>query len=417
MTPEEPGPTDAENGDGERDVLGNRCWIQKLREVFTWRLLKTTAMGQMLSAMICGSAICSQYLATDFHVNAPMLQNFIYYVLLFLTYSTILACRKGNRNILQILKTGWWRYGLIALADVEANYMLVKAYQYTTLTSIQVRAHHLFYWEAHSEHSPIAQSEAPAFQLLDCFVIPVLMVLSWFILKTRYRAMHYVAVVICLLGVGAMVGADVLSGRDQGSSSDILLGDGLVLVSAVMYAVTNLGQEYSVRQGSLLDFPGMMGLLGTLISGIQCAALEQKDIAAIRWNWKIGLLFAAYALCLFLLYSLMPLVIMLTSATTVNLSLLTSDIFSFFFGVFLFHYTFSGLYMVSFVAILVGFVMFNATTLASTAPVSPAKRDEVQGVIDGAVPCPEVKDGPDGQVLSQDQAGAAEQEVMRSTKI
>ncbi|XP_023648382.1 solute carrier family 35 member F2 isoform X4 [Paramormyrops kingsleyae] len=352
MTPEEPGPTDAENGDGERDVLGNRCWIQKLREVFTWRLLKTTAMGQMLSAMICGSAICSQYLATDFHVNAPMLQNFIYYVLLFLTYSTILACRK-----------------------------------------------------------------APAFQLLDCFVIPVLMVLSWFILKTRYRAMHYVAVVICLLGVGAMVGADVLSGRDQGSSSDILLGDGLVLVSAVMYAVTNLGQEYSVRQGSLLDFPGMMGLLGTLISGIQCAALEQKDIAAIRWNWKIGLLFAAYALCLFLLYSLMPLVIMLTSATTVNLSLLTSDIFSFFFGVFLFHYTFSGLYMVSFVAILVGFVMFNATTLASTAPVSPAKRDEVQGVIDGAVPCPEVKDGPDGQVLSQDQAGAAEQEVMRSTKI
>lgn len=126
----------------------------------------------------------------------------------------------GNRNILQILKAGWWRYGLIALADVEANYTLVKAYQYTTLTSIQVRAHHFFYWEALSEHFPIAQCEAPAFQLLDCFVIPVLMVLSWFILKARYRAMHYVAVVICLLGVGAMVGADVLSGRDQGSCKD-----------------------------------------------------------------------------------------------------------------------------------------------------------------------------------------------------
>ncbi|XP_048837063.1 solute carrier family 35 member F2-like isoform X3 [Brienomyrus brachyistius] len=294
MTPEELAPTDPENGDGGRDVLGNRCWIQELRKVLTWRLLKTTAMGQMLSAMICGSAICSQYLATDFHVNAPMLQNFIYYALLFLTYSTILACRKA---------------------------------------------------------------------------------------------------------------------------SDILLGDGLVLLSALMYAVTNLGQEFSVKHGSLLDFPGMMGLFGILISGIQCAALEQKDITAIRWNWRIGLLFAAYALCLFLLYSLMPLVIRLTSATTVNLSLLTSDIFSFFFGVFLFHYTFSGLYIVSFVAILVGFVMFNATTLASTAPVSPAKRDEVQGVIDGPVPGPEVKDGPDGQVLFQDQAGAAEQEVIRSTKM
>lgn len=78
---------------------------------------------------------------------------------------------------------------------------------------------------------------------------------------------------------------------------------------------------------------------------------------------------------------------------------------------------FSGLYIVSFLAILVGFVMFNATTLACTAPVSPAECEEVQDVTDGPVPCPQVKDGLDGLVLFQDQAGAAEQEVMRSTKI
>lgn len=61
------------------------------------------------------------------------------------------------------------------------------------------------------------------FQLLDCFVIPVLMLLSWFFLKTRYRPVHFVAVTVCLLGVGAMVGADILAGRDQGSSKDIFL--------------------------------------------------------------------------------------------------------------------------------------------------------------------------------------------------
>lgn len=60
------------------------------------------------------------------------------------------------------------------------------------------------------------------FQLLDCFVIPVLMVLSWFFLKTRYRPVHFGAVLVCLLGVGAMVGADVLAERDQGSSEDAL---------------------------------------------------------------------------------------------------------------------------------------------------------------------------------------------------
>lgn len=60
------------------------------------------------------------------------------------------------------------------------------------------------------------------FQLLDCFVIPVLMVLSWFLLKTRYKLVHFIAVMVCLLGVGAMVGADILAGRDQGSSKDTL---------------------------------------------------------------------------------------------------------------------------------------------------------------------------------------------------
>lgn len=45
----------------------------------------------------------------------------------------------GDRNIGQILKTKWWQYLVMGLADVEANYAVVKAYQFTTLTSIQVR--------------------------------------------------------------------------------------------------------------------------------------------------------------------------------------------------------------------------------------------------------------------------------------
>ena len=45
----------------------------------------------------------------------------------------------GDGNILQILKRRWWKYLLLGLVDVEANYTVVKAYQYTTLTSVQVR--------------------------------------------------------------------------------------------------------------------------------------------------------------------------------------------------------------------------------------------------------------------------------------
>ena len=45
-----------------------------------------------------------------------------------------------------------------------------------------------------------------------------------------------------------------------------------------------------------------------------------------------------FGLCLFLLYNLMPVVIKLSSATVVNLSLLTADFYSLFCGLFLFHY-------------------------------------------------------------------------------
>lgn len=100
-----------------------------------------------------------------------------------------------------------------------------------------------------------------------------------------------------------MVGADLLAGRDQGSSknfspvisstllvlepsmnplqsdgrcvfllhsaSNILLGDGLVLLSASLYAVSNVCQEYTVKNLSRVEFLGMVGLFGTIISSVQ----------------------------------------------------------------------------------------------------------------------------------------------------
>lgn len=51
-----------------------------------------------------------------------------------------------------------------------------------------------------------------------------------------------------------------------------------------------------------------------------------------------ALLFVAFALCMFCLYSFMPLVMKVTSATSVNLGILTADLYSLFFGLFLFGY-------------------------------------------------------------------------------
>uniref|UniRef100_A0A8C5UKS9 Solute carrier family 35 member F2 n=2 Tax=Microcebus murinus TaxID=30608 RepID=A0A8C5UKS9_MICMU len=304
--PEAPRPA-AQGAEGASRSL----WLRIQGKLFTWNILKTIALGQMLSLCICGTAIASQYLAERYKVNTPMLQSFINYCLLFLVYTMMLAFQSGSDNLLIILKRKWWKYILLGLADVEANYLVVRAYQYTTLTSVQ---------------------------LLDCFGIPMLMALSWFILYARYRVIHFIAVSICLLGVGTMVGADVLAERQDNSGSNVLLGDIFVLLGSSLYAISNVCEEYVVKKLSRQEFLGMVGLFGTIISGIQLLIVEYKDIASIHWDWKIALLFVAFALCMFCLYSFMPLVIKATSATSVNLGILTADLYSLFFGLFLFDY-------------------------------------------------------------------------------
>lgn len=62
------------------------------------RLLKTIVMGQVLSLLICGTAISCQYLANDV-VETPMLQSFLNYALLLLVYMTMLILRKGLSNL------------------------------------------------------------------------------------------------------------------------------------------------------------------------------------------------------------------------------------------------------------------------------------------------------------------------------
>uniref|UniRef100_A0A8C0JCV6 Solute carrier family 35 member F1 n=1 Tax=Chelonoidis abingdonii TaxID=106734 RepID=A0A8C0JCV6_CHEAB len=208
-------------------------------------LLLSVALGQVLSLLLCGIGLTSKYLSEDFHANTPVFQSFLNYILLFLVYTTTLAVRQGEENLLAILKRRWWKYMILGIIDIEANYLVVKAYQYTTLTSVQ---------------------------LLDCFVIPVVILLSWFFLLVRYKAVHFIGIVVCILGMGCMAGADVLVGRQQeaGESLDtFLIGDLLVLGGATLYGISNVCEEYIVRNMSRVEFLGMIGLFGSFFSGIQ----------------------------------------------------------------------------------------------------------------------------------------------------
>lgn len=68
-------------------------------------------------------------------------------------------------------------------------YVVVKAYQYTSLTSVM---------------------------LLDCWSIPSVILLTWLFLNTKYRFRKFVGVAVCVAGLVLVVFSDVHS-RDRGS--------------------------------------------------------------------------------------------------------------------------------------------------------------------------------------------------------
>ncbi|KAK1889111.1 Solute carrier family 35 member F1 [Dissostichus eleginoides] len=205
-------------------------------------LLVSLALGQVLALLICAISLISKYLADDFHANTPLFQSFLNYILLFLVYTTTLAVRQGEGNLLAILKQRWWKYMILGLIEIEANYMVLKAYQCTSLSSVQ---------------------------LLD---------------------------------------SDLLLGGQQGLGEQKLFGDLLVLGGATLYGISNVSEEFIVRNLSRVEFLGMMGLFGSFFSGIQLAIMEHKEL------------------------------LKRTSAAFVNLSLFTADLYSLFCGLLLFHY-------------------------------------------------------------------------------
>ncbi|CDQ81323.1 unnamed protein product [Oncorhynchus mykiss] len=90
--------TDPSNNDDRKCLIIRKLLKFNPKEVFTWQLVKTVAMGQGLAALICGTAVTSQYLASDYHVDTPMLQSFMSYTLLCLTYTTALLFRTGTHT-------------------------------------------------------------------------------------------------------------------------------------------------------------------------------------------------------------------------------------------------------------------------------------------------------------------------------
>ncbi|KAH9301779.1 hypothetical protein KI387_013362, partial [Taxus chinensis] len=132
----------------------------------------------------------------------------------------------------------------------------VRAYQYTSITSVM---------------------------LLDCWSIPCVLFLTWLFLKTKYKIGQFVGVFVCVAGLVLVVFSDVhASDRQRGSRP--VLGDMLVIGGSMLYAISNVSEEFFVKNVDRVELMAMLGSFGTIISACQVSIFERHALSSMRWN-------------------------------------------------------------------------------------------------------------------------------------
>jgi len=156
------------------------------------------------------------------------------------------------------------------------------------------------------------------------------MILSWRLFNARYRKVHLVGAGVAILGLGLLVTSDAVLGKSstgqQEEAPNPILGDILVMIGACLYGVSNIGQEYMVKERDRVEFLFFLGLFGSAIGGVQMGIFEHEAIRDLFLQADARIL--GYLLgfngCLFGMYVAVPILLEVSSATFMNLSLLTA---------------------------------------------------------------------------------------------
>ncbi|XP_042381385.1 solute carrier family 35 member F1-like isoform X1 [Zingiber officinale] len=288
-----------------------------------WRLALVLFLGQLVSFFIAIASFTSSLIA-ELGTDTPLTQSWFTYLSLSLVYGAVFLFR-GQR-----LMVPWYWYLALAIVDVQGNYLIVKAYQYTSITSVT---------------------------LLDCWTIPWVIILTWIALGTRYSPWQFVGAAVCVLGLGLVLLSDV--GVSGGGGSKPIIGDTLVIAGTVCYAFSNVGEEFCVKRKDRVELLAMLGIFGVLVGTCEIAVLERKDLESVKWSATMICLFGGFAAATFLFYTVVPFVMKMSGATLFNLSLLTSDMWAVAIRVFFYHDQVDWLYYLAFGLVAIGLIIYS----------------------------------------------------------
>ena len=335
------------------------------------RAVAQALLWQVGSLLLTSTGYCSSKLAAR-GIDAPTAQSAANYMLLSL-HSVQLWLRQRRQKqsdsilLTQVDDSGsnvrWWVWLLIAAADVEANYLLVRAYQYTDITSVCV---------------------------LDAFTVPTVMILSRCYFGVGYTWRQLCAAMLCVVGIVVLFATDLFQ-NDGVRFPRAWVGDLLVLLGATLYGCSNVAQEHMVRVVvDRVEYLANLGTYGAIIAIAQSLIVERSALEAVWATAKssrtaqlmeLAALEAGYVGSLFGFYMLVAALLESgSSATLMNLSLLTSDFSSVAIGVTLLHSSPGAVYAVAFALVVGGLTLYHTSTISAREPDSSRQVGEEECV-------------------------------------
>ncbi|KAK0628247.1 hypothetical protein B0T17DRAFT_489644 [Bombardia bombarda] len=302
-------------------------WYSYLLTVDFWVVI---AIGQVLSLCITATNTFSTFLAMA-NTSIPAFQTLFNYLLLALIYLPITIHHLGFKGWLRVVWRRGWKYLILSFLDVEGNYFTVLAYRYTNILSAQ---------------------------LLNFWSIVCVVIISFFLLKVRYKLFQIAGIIICCGGMGLLLASDHITGSNGGPAENMLKGDLFGLLGATLYGVSNVFEEWFVSKRPVYEVLSFLGIFGVIINGVQAAIFDRQQFRDATWDGAVAGYLVGYTLALVIFYSLAPLILRMGSAAFFDISLLTANFWGVIIGVHVFGYVIHFLYPIAFVLIICGLVTY-----------------------------------------------------------
>ncbi|EEY16114.1 solute carrier family 35 member F1 [Verticillium alfalfae VaMs.102] len=332
-----PGSSDAAalRPDTDSELVSRGLHVLEAKKVHWWSYLTTTdfwivlVAGQVLALCITATNTFSGLLGAA-GTNIPAFQNIFNYILLLLIWWPICIWHMGIKAWFRIVWRDGWKYFILSFIDVQGNYFTVLAYGYTNILSAQ---------------------------LINFWAIVVVVLLSFFFLKVRYRPFQIVGILVACGGMGLLIASDYIKGG-SGDAANKLKGDLFALLGATCYGLTNTFEEFLVSKRPVYEVLSFMALFGSCILAVQATIFDRRSIQEAEFNGQIASYIVGFTLCLSFFYSIVPVVLRLASAAFYNISLLTANFWGVIIGIHVFGLAIHFLYPIAFVLIIAGLVTY-----------------------------------------------------------